>query len=407
MDQKNQNHSKYILLTVLFILLLGVIITFPISLALDFASKNTYRLVIFGFSIFDILTLLFLSIAEFASLFFDKTASKKTLFATIFFLIGFLFSSDWFESVKYMGVNITNELTLMYSIISNISLLIGIIFLFSFIQQDYEIKKYNVYHYFALSLPTILFILFSIIKLDIGVIIVSSVECGYIFFFVILYSIKLKGKNNNFAGYISLLISSLVGVSILLNALEFNTYIHLSSLGMVSFLFFIVYTGYIFIYVNYLIDKTKKTYNYEDKIKQSEVNIDNKMEVRCFNSFDCFYKGNRVNFPSKKSKEFFALLVSLNGKALTMEKAITYLYPDKDIELAKRSYRDIVYKLRRYFQIIKFNGVTFKRAETILDISYINCDYLDVINKKKKYDSSSLMPEYDWSIELESTLENI
>lgn len=407
MDQKNQNRSKYILLTVLFILLLGVIITFPISLSLDFASKNTYRLVIFGFSVFDIFTLLFLSIAEFASLFFDKTANKKTLFATIFFLIGILFSSDWFESVKYMGVNITNELILMCSIISNISLLIGIIFLFSFIQQDYEIKKYNIYHYFALSLPTILFILFSIIQLDVGVIIVTSLECGYIYFFVILYLIKLKGKNDNFAGYISLLIVSLVAISIIFNALEFNTYIHLSSLGMVSFLFFIIYTGYIFIYVNYLIDKTKKTYNYEDKIKQSEINIDNKMEVRCFNSFDCFYKGNRVNFPSKKSKEFFALLVSLNGKALTMEKAITYLYPDKDIELAKRSYRDIVYKLRRYFQIIKFNGVTFKRAETILDISYINCDYLDVINKKKKYDSSSLMPEYDWSIELESTLENI
>lgn len=59
MDQKNQNRSKYILLTVLSILLLGVIITFPISLALDFASKNTYRLVIFGFSVFDIFTLLF------------------------------------------------------------------------------------------------------------------------------------------------------------------------------------------------------------------------------------------------------------------------------------------------------------------------------------------------------------
>ena len=94
MDQKTQNRSKYILLTVSFILLLGVIVTFPISLSFDFASKNTYRLVIFGFSIFDIFTLLFLSIAEFASLFFDKTASKKTFIATIFFLIGFLFSSD-------------------------------------------------------------------------------------------------------------------------------------------------------------------------------------------------------------------------------------------------------------------------------------------------------------------------
>lgn len=407
MDQKTQNRSKYILLTVLFILLLGVIVTFPISLSFDFASNNTYRLVIFGVSIFDIFTLLFLSIAEFASLFFDKTATKKTLIATIFFLIGFLFSSDWFESLKYMGVNITNELTLMCSIISNISLLIGIIFLFSFIQKDYGIKKYNIYHYFALSLPTIFYIVFSIIKLELGVVIVSSIECGYIFFFVVLYLIKLKGKNNNFAAYISLLISSLVSLSTLLNALDFNKYLHLNSLGMVSFLFFIVYTCYIFIYINYLIDKTSKTYNYEDKIKQSVINIDNKMEVRCFNSFDCFYKGNRVNFPSKKSKEFFALLVSLNGKGLTMEKAITYLYPDKDIELAKRSYRDIVYKLRRYFQIIKFNGVTFKRAETILDISYINCDYLDVINKKKKYDSSPLMPEYDWSIELESTLENL
>ena len=63
----------------------------------------------------------------------------------------------------------------------------------------------------------------------------------------------------------------------------------------------------------------------------------------------------------------------------------------------------VVYELNVTYEI-KCNNITFKRAETYLDTSNIECDYYDVINKKEKYDNSPLMPEYDWSLEFENIL---
>ena len=40
----------------------------------------------------------------------------------------------------------------------------------------------------------------------------------------------------------------------------------------------------------------------------------------------------------------------MEGKSLSMDKAITYLYPDKDYDLAKISYRDIIWKLRHFWE---------------------------------------------------------
>ena len=70
------------------------------------------------------------------------------------------------------------------------------------------------------------------------------------------------------------------------------------------------------------------------------------MKVKTFGQFDCFVNDHLVNFSSSKSKELFALLIALNGKSLTMEHAITLLWPDRPIDQAKIIYRDAVWRLR-------------------------------------------------------------
>ncbi|MDE5714666.1 MAG: response regulator, partial [Anaeroplasmataceae bacterium] len=74
---------------------------------------------------------------------------------------------------------------------------------------------------------------------------------------------------------------------------------------------------------------------------------DNKIKVITFGSFDVFVKRNVVRFSSFKSKELLALLITYNGKSLTMSDAICHLWPDKSLDLAKSLYRDAVWRLRK------------------------------------------------------------
>ena len=173
-------------------------------------------------------------------------------------------------------------------------------------------------------------------------------------------------------------------------------------IGVNALLNIIVSVSYILIYVHFLLSRTSEAYQYEDRIKEEESKKSRVMRVSCFQCFDCYYDDVHLVFPSKKAKEYFALLVILKGKSLTIDKAITYLWPDKDVEKAKVLYRNTIMKLRHYFKSINYNALTFKRGETLIDISSIRCDYYDVIDGKKDYDGSPLMPEYDWSLDFET-----
>lgn len=128
------------------------------------------------------------------------------------------------------------------------------------------------------------------------------------------------------------------------------------------------------------------------------------LTVRMFNTFDCFINSQLVIFSSSKSKELFALLLVLNGQSLTMNQAITYLWPDKDIDKAKILYRDAVWRLRQTLKDINFECVTFQRALLILNKDNIECDYYNVLNKKESR-HDNFLPSYDWSIEFEMALD--
>ncbi len=129
--------------------------------------------------------------------------------------------------------------------------------------------------------------------------------------------------------------------------------------------------------------------------------------AKMFDSFDCFVDGSLINFSSTKSKELFALLLTYNGKTLTMTDAIAHLWADVDIEKSKILYRDAVWRLRKTLSDIDCPCVTFGRAILTLDKSIISCDFWTFLLTGKGNYYGEFCKNYDWSIEYLAELDEI
>ena len=394
---KNVIKYPYILIGILCVNIVFSIFSFTLRLA----DYQVYSSLSFAIIIFNIVLIGLVSIIEAASLKFDRTASKQTLFATLCLLASYFFSNDFLFAYTFAGNSVSEIVPRIFIIIHQAFYFGFVYFLFTFIQNDYHLESYSKIHLVSLSLGVVLTAIFSLTNIFIGLVVVSILEFLYISFFLFWYLFKLQRKENVTAALISLVMMLAPAFSLPINVFFLKEpYL----LGIPTLLFIIPAIGYLLIYFDFIIKKTKATYEYEDKKKIEDEKKSHKMVVKCFHSFSVKYDDVELIFPSKKSKEFFALLVILRGSPLTLDKAITYLWPDKDVDKAKGLYRNTIMKLRDYFSEIKCNIITFKRGETYLDTTIIDCDYYDAFDHKDSYNNNPLMPEYDWSFEFENNL---
>ena len=123
--------------------------------------------------------------------------------------------------------------------------------------------------------------------------------------------------------------------------------------------------------------------------------------LKCQGPFDLFVNGRTVGFKSSKAKELLALLTAYHGSTLTMSDAIYHLWPEKELDLAKKLYRDAVWRLRK---TLKDNGVgeivEFGKAKLFLRNTGVHSDYWDCIDgMNNAFDSSAFMTNYDWANE--------
>lgn len=138
--------------------------------------------------------------------------------------------------------------------------------------------------------------------------------------------------------------------------------------------------------------------------------IRNKRRVlvaKMFDAFDCFADGKKVNFSSSKSKELFALLLAYKGKTLTMDDAISQLWPDGDREKSKILYRDAVWRLRKTLDDIGIPCVEWRRAALSVDTAYVECDYWDYLLTGKGAYGDEFCKNYDWSVNYLAGLDEI
>lgn len=132
-----------------------------------------------------------------------------------------------------------------------------------------------------------------------------------------------------------------------------------------------------------------------------------KAEVKTFGDFECFLGKKPIRFSSNKSKELFALLVVERGKSLNMDRAISLLWPDKDITKAKILYRDAVWRLRKTLEDSSFPCVQFSRASLSIKPEMIRCDYYELLDGKDVYYPGEFLSSYDWSFPFESEIDYI
>lgn len=149
--------------------------------------------------------------------------------------------------------------------------------------------------------------------------------------------------------------------------------------------------------------KPYTTESIKELILKSEKN--KQIFFKMFPRFDLIVNSMVIDFKSNKAKELLALLADHKGTTLTLEEAISKLWPDKEPELAKRLYRDAVSRIRLLLKELDIEYIiNFNRARLSLDTTKISCDYYDYLNKiNNDYNYEYLRP-YDWSIETEQYL---
>lgn len=131
------------------------------------------------------------------------------------------------------------------------------------------------------------------------------------------------------------------------------------------------------------------------------------LSVKMFDGFDCFADDKLVMFSSAKSKELFALLITYNGKSLTMTDAINHLWANSELEKAKVLYRNAVFRLRKTLTDIGVDCVGFERAMLTLDKTHVQCDYWDYLQCAKGAYRGEFCKCYDWSVEYLYELDRI
>lgn len=133
------------------------------------------------------------------------------------------------------------------------------------------------------------------------------------------------------------------------------------------------------------------------------------VHLKTFPHFDCFIGNILVDFNRSKSKELLALLVDRRGSTVTLGDAISHLWSDKEMPLAKKLYRDAICRLRltlKKYHILHI--VKIGRARLSLNIQYCTCDMWDFIDGKNYSEFlGEYMHPYEWSVDREYFLNNL
>lgn len=144
--------------------------------------------------------------------------------------------------------------------------------------------------------------------------------------------------------------------------------------------------------------------------QMAERSLSRSVEIKTFGPFDLYVNEKLVIFNSSKAKELLALLVAYNGSTLTMNDAISHLWPNKELNLGKQLYRDAVWRLRKTLSEVYASGiVAFQRAQiAIKKDPRIICDYWASIDTKEKgaY-QGTFLPSYPWSDVFKSELDKL
>lgn len=131
--------------------------------------------------------------------------------------------------------------------------------------------------------------------------------------------------------------------------------------------------------------------------------MEKRVVIRTFGGFELYIDGELVHLANRKAKELLALCVHMEGKHVSMEKAVDTLWEDHPYDSSVKSlYRKAVIYLNAVF---REQGVTdvFEngRGYCCIRQENVTCDYFDYLSGKLQIDvekeNNVYLPEYIWA----------
>lgn len=133
-------------------------------------------------------------------------------------------------------------------------------------------------------------------------------------------------------------------------------------------------------------------------VKMSNLAPRQRLEIRCFPTFQLLVDGIPVLVQHKKSTELLAYLVHHRGAWVTTNDAVAALFEDKDEEKAKNYFRLILYRLRRMLKEYGIADLLQTKAGYLrVDPHGFSCDYYDYLNGEGNLFHGEYLTEYAWA----------
>lgn len=130
--------------------------------------------------------------------------------------------------------------------------------------------------------------------------------------------------------------------------------------------------------------------------------VNNKLQVRCFGSFEVFWQGMPLSFDRRKTKELLAYLIDREGAFCTAEEISTALWEEEwDLKLTKNRIRVLVSDLKTCLDRFGLGEVLIRRSGVLaVRRDLLDCDYYRMLDG----DSDALnsfdgqyMQQYPWA----------
>lgn len=107
-----------------------------------------------------------------------------------------------------------------------------------------------------------------------------------------------------------------------------------------------------------------------------------KLFIRCFGSFEVFYKGVPVSFKRRQTKKLLAILVDRNGAFCLAEEASALLWEDEpNLKNAKHRLRNLVSDMRAALRAIGQEGILLRESgKMAIKRDSVDCDYYRLLD---------------------------
>lgn len=127
-----------------------------------------------------------------------------------------------------------------------------------------------------------------------------------------------------------------------------------------------------------------------------------KLQVRCFGSFEVFYRSEPLIFKRRLSKELFAFLIDRNGAYCSSEEISAVLWEDEpDLTKLKHRLRNLVSDMRAALKAVGQESVLLRGSGRIaVRRDAVDCDYFRMLDGDMNAVNAfrgEYMSQYSWA----------